>query len=112
MAIGCTPPPNALRLAPAVTGDSIVFELTNADGKGAYQGWIYGLSVFVCDTERSVWTIASDGSRSLPARIVYGEPIPGYVVRVGPERLVPGCYEAVASGTQPFRFNVSRGQSR
>jgi hypothetical protein len=67
---------------------------------------IYGLSVVVCGTDRAMWTIASDGSRPLPAQIPYGRAVPGFVTGVGPLPLSPGCYDVFASGTRPVRFDL------
>jgi hypothetical protein len=108
---GCVPPQNLLQLAPGIRPDSMVFQLTKADGRSAYQGWIYGLSVVECDSDRSFWTISSDGSRSLPSSITYGQPVTGYVTRVGPLPLGPGCYDVVASGASPLRFIIDRSRT-
>ena len=109
--VACVPAQSALQLAPDATADSVVFVLTNADGTGPAQGWIYGLSVVACGTDHSLWTIATAGERSLPARITYGRPVPGFAVREGPEPLVPGCYDVYISGGRPLRFSVDNGKA-
>jgi hypothetical protein len=102
---GCAPAQNALHLAPETSADSLVFVLTGPEGSGPAQAWVYGLSVVECGTERAMWTIATTGG-SLPSHVTYGRPVPGFVVREGPEPLVPGCYDVFISGGKPLRFLV------
>jgi hypothetical protein len=100
----CVAPDRYLSIAAPAAVDSLTFLIT--DPRQATDVPIYGLSVVVCGTERVMWTIASDGSRSLPAQIAYGHAVPGFVTRAGPLTLSPGCYDVFASGTRPVRFDV------
>src|SRR5919201_756454 len=84
-----------------------VFRVTDASGRGAVQ-WVYGLSVLTCGTDSAVWTIAAAGDAPAPTRIVYGEPPRGYVSRVGPEPLRPGCYDVYVSESKGARFRIGR----
>lgn len=55
-----------------------------------------------------VWQIAIDSSEApVPSRIRYGEPPAGYVTKVGPRDLVPGCYDALTLGSGTVRFEVA-----
>jgi len=110
IAVGCVPAQNALQLAPDASADSVVFVLTNAEGTGPGQGWVYGLSVVECGTDRALWTIASNGS-SLPSRVTYGRTVPGFTVREGPAPLVPGCYDVYISGGRTLRFIVDSAKA-
>jgi hypothetical protein len=103
---GCLPRTNVLQVAPSSRGDSLVFLWTSTTEGRADGDRPYGLSVAPCGTERPVWLVTSDGTRSLPARVVYGETIPGFPTTVGPLPLAPGCYEASVSGSKPVRFDV------
>src|SRR5439155_17995242 len=108
----CVPIANTTQLAPRATRDSLVLMIGSATGAGAATS-VYGLSVIRCGDERAFWTIAADGSRSLPERIAYGRLIPGFETRAGPEPLLPGCYQAIVSGADPVTFDVTAtGQIR
>lgn len=96
---------NAIRLVPAATRDSLVFVIRSIR-EAPTTNAVYGLSILRCTGEHPMWTIAADGSRTMPDTVVYGRPIPGFSVRSGPEPLVPGCYTAVISGARPLTFDV------
>ncbi len=109
---------NRILVAPGSTRDSLVFIIEGADGTSAH-GLIYGLSVLGCGDDRALWVIAADGSRTMPVRVRYGQILPGFSIRAGPESLQPGCYKAVVSSANPFEFDVSpfgnirpRGETR
>lgn len=109
---------NRIRVAPGSTRDSLVFIIESADGTSA-RGLIYGLSVLGCGDDRTLWVIAADGSRTMPDRVRYGQLVPGFSIRAGPESLQAGCYKAVVSSANPFAFDVSpfgdihpRGETR
>jgi hypothetical protein len=83
-----------------------VFVIEGADGTSSH-GLIYGLSVLGCRDDRALWIIAADGSRTMPDRVRYGQVVPGFSIRAGPEALQAGCYRAVISSATPFAFDVS-----
>jgi hypothetical protein len=66
---------------------------------------MYGLTVMTCNG-RAVWTISNQGLGLPPGRISYGVTPEGFVSRVGPEPLKPGCYEVVVSGPSHVRFRL------
>lgn len=66
---------------------------------------LYGLTVMTCNG-RAVWTISNQGLGLPPSRITYGVTPDGFVSRVGPEPLKPGCYELVVSGPSHVRFRI------
>ena len=96
---------NMIQLAPQQPADSLVFVIGGASDARAPTP-VHGLSIVRCGDERPMWTIAADGSRRLPARVVYGAPIPGYSIRTGPDPLVAGCYKAFLSDASPLVFDV------
>jgi hypothetical protein len=97
---------NAIHIVPAPTPNSLVLLLTSVSDTNQPAMSVYGLSVVRCNSETALWTIAADGSRRMPMRVVYGRPITGFPARTGPAPLTPGCYEAVLSGAAPRRFEV------
>ena len=66
---------------------------------------LYGLTVMTCNG-RAVWTISNQELGLPPSRISYGVTPDGFVSRVGPEPLEPGCYEVVVSGPSRVRFRI------
>lgn len=109
---------NRIRIAPGSTRDSLVFVIEGADGTATH-GLIYGLSVLRCGDDHALWMIAADGSRTLPDRLRYGQLLPGFSIRAGPEPLGQGCYKAVVSEAKPLQFDVNpfgavlpRGETR
>jgi hypothetical protein len=66
---------------------------------------LYGLTVMTCNG-RAVWTISNQRLGLPPSRISYGVAPDGFVSRVGPEPLKPGCYEVVVSGPSRVRFQI------
>jgi hypothetical protein len=66
---------------------------------------LYGLTVMTC-RGRAVWTISNVRLGLAPSRITYGITPDGFVSRVGPEELKPGCYEVVVSGPARTRFHI------
>ena len=66
---------------------------------------LYGLTVMTC-RGRAVWTISNARLGLAPSRITYGITPDGFVSRVGPEELEPGCYEVVVSGPFHVRFHI------
>lgn len=66
---------------------------------------VYGLTVMTC-RGRDVWTISNVRLGLAPSRITYGVTPDGFVSRVGPEELKPGCYELVVSGPSRVRFHI------
>jgi hypothetical protein len=94
-----------IALAPGSTPDSLVFVISGA-AVGAPPKLLYGLSVTHCGDEVPMWTIAADGTRLMPDTVRYGELVPGFVPRAGPEPLGPACYRAIASGAPPLRFAI------
>jgi hypothetical protein len=108
-AVSCLQPGRTVRVEPAVAVDSLHFVIIErVEGVGAP---VQGLSVIACGTERSFWTVAADGTRLFPDRVRYGESIPGFPTRTGPYPLSPGCYEVVASGAKPVKFDVQNDGS-
>jgi hypothetical protein len=106
MMAACTPA-NIVGVETGAESGVPVFVVTDAAGYGA-TGWIYGLSVVPCGSDSSVWTIAATGSASPPSRIVYGQTPDGFVNRVGPLPLRPGCYQVYVSESAGARFRVAR----
>lgn len=96
---------NTIHLEPEATTDSLVFVIAGT-ATGAPSNMSYGLSVIRCGDERPFWTIAADGSRLMPDRIVYGRPLAGFVTSTGPDSLRPGCYKAIVSEAKPVTFDV------
>ena len=97
---------NAIRLVPTASRDSLVFVIGSIREAPSTNA-VYGLSILRCTDEHPMWTIAADGSRTMPDTVVYGRSIPGFSVRSGPEPLAPGCYTAVVSGARPLTFDVT-----
>src|ERR1051325_5833120 len=106
LAVACATVQTVVRIAPSARADSLVFLLRSAADSGRPANWVYGLSVVRCNTETSVWTIASDGGQQIPPSIVYGQPVPGFSTRAGPATLTPGCYDVFATGAARRRFDV------
>ncbi len=96
---------NVIAVAPGSTRDSLVFVVRGAK-VGASPNLVFGLGVVRCADDRPMWIIAAEGSRLMPDSLRYGEPVPGFALRAGPEPLGPDCYRAVASGAVPLRFVV------
>lgn len=111
----CVPIANALRIEPGATADSLAFVVSGIQEGGRLGGdpavSIYGLSVIACGTERSMWTVASNGTRSMPRRIMYGQILAGFPVRTGPFPLTAGCYDALMTGAHALRFDVEEDRS-
>jgi hypothetical protein len=101
----CGPALNEVRIEPGTTPLKPVFVLTDTTGL-APSGTIYGMSVVPCGSDTAVWQIAANGSNGAPARLVYGETPPGYVVSVGPEPLRAGCYDVFVTDGRRSRFRV------
>ena len=104
-AMACGPALNEVRVEPGTTPLKPVFVLTDTTGR-ASSGTIYGMSVVPCGADTAVWQIAANGSNGPPARLVYGETPPGYVVSVGPEPLRAGCYDVFVTDGRRSRFRV------
>jgi hypothetical protein len=100
-------PETAIQIAPGATRDSLVFLISDLQSGKQGAGFIYGLSILQCNTDRAAWTIAADGSRTMPDHVVYGRPVPGFATRAGPDSLHSGCYRAVVSSSNPLVFDVS-----
>jgi hypothetical protein len=82
---------------PAPKPASVAFVLTD-------RTLVYGLTVATC-RGRPVWTISNEQHTvQAPARIIYGVTPDGYVTRIGPNPLTPGCYEVIVSGPSRARF--------
>lgn len=96
---------NRIRVAPGSTRDSLVFLIDGADGTAAH-GLVYGLTVLRCGDQLVLWTIAADGSRTIPDKVRYGQLVPGFSIRAGPEPLTQGCYQAIISSATPLSFDV------
>lgn len=96
---------NVIAVAPGSTPDSLVFVISGAD-VGSSPSLLYGLSVTRCEDEIPMWTIAATGTRLMPDTLLYGQPVPGFDLRAGPEPLPPDCYRAIASGAAPLRFAI------
>jgi hypothetical protein len=109
VAIACASMKNTIRIAPNTAADSVVFLLRSAIDSGLPPDDVYGMSVVRCDTKDVMWTIAADGSREMPAQVVYGKPVTGFPTRAGPMPLTPGCYEVILSGATSRRFEVGSG---
>lgn len=102
----CITPNNAVRLAPEVRADSLVFQLSERGNPTRPPSLVYGLSVLRCEDSKSVWTITADGSAVMPPRVVYGEAPRGFVTERGPAKLEAGCYEVAISSARAVRFDV------
>lgn len=105
VAAACGPAINEVRIEPGTTPLKPVFVLTDTTGR-APSGTIYGLSVVPCGADTAVWQITATGSNGAPARFVYGETPPGYVVSVGPQPLRAGCYDVFVTDGRRSRFRV------
>jgi hypothetical protein len=101
----CGPAINEVRVEPGTSPLKPVFVLTDTTGHAA-SGTIYGLSVVPCGADSAVWQIAANGSNGAPARLVYGEAPPGYVVNSGPIALHAGCYDVFVTDGRRSRFRV------
>lgn len=89
-------------IAPESTARHVVFVIESTS-------MFYGLSVFPCGSDRSLWTIGGGGSVDLPpSRIVYGETPSEFQERAPAKPLVPGCYRVEVSGEHAARFTVNR----
>jgi len=97
---------NSLALAPQASRDSLTFVWSSTVESAADRDVSFGFSVVACGTSRAMWTIASDGSRSLPAQFAYGDSLAGFRTVVPAARLAPGCYDAIVAGARPLRFTV------
>jgi len=102
---------NTVRVEPKATADSVVFSVTGVDGPSSPTSLIYGMSVVTCGDERIAWMIASDGSRTLPRQVRYGQAIPGFEAKHAAEPLVAGCYKVFVSGSKPVTIDVLRDRS-
>lgn len=102
---GCGPALNEVRIEPGTTPLKPIFVLTDTTGR-APSGTIYGMSVVPCGADTAVWQIAANGSDGAPARLVYGETPPGYVVSAGPVPLHAGCYDVFVTDGRRSRFRV------
>lgn len=96
---------NVIALAPGSTPDSLVFVIRGPVA-GSSPSLLFGLSVTRCQDDLPMWTIAADGTRLMPDTLRYGELVPGFMLRVGPEPLPPNCYRAIASGAAPLQFEI------
>jgi hypothetical protein len=96
---------NRVTIAPGATRDSLVFVLGGVSG-AADTRVIYGLTVQRCADEVVFWTVAGNGTRTLPERIRYGEPLPGFATIAGPLPLSAGCYRVIVSEAPPVTFDV------
>ncbi|HEY4303531.1 MAG TPA: hypothetical protein VGM82_03645 [Gemmatimonadaceae bacterium] len=103
---GCEPYSNMVTLAPSPSPDSLAFHVSALESVKAPATGVFGFSVVECANEASRWTIASDGSRTLPGVVYFGQPLPGFIVRTPARALTPGCYKVLASGARPLRINV------
>jgi hypothetical protein len=106
-AASCGPYDNTIALAPPPAADSIAFRISGANGPPSRARNVFGLSVVRCGTEVSQWTIAADGSTTMPDTVVFGRRVPGFDVRTPPQHLAPGCYEVLVSGAKPLRILVA-----
>lgn len=103
--LGCTGIVNLVRVEPGDAPNKPVFVLTDTTGRGPV-GTIYGLSVIPCGSETPVWQLVASGSNGPPARVVYGDSVPGYLARVGPVPLRAGCYDVFVTDGRRVRFHV------
>ena len=101
----CGPALNEVRIEPGTAPLKPIFVLTDTTGR-APSGTIYGMSVVPCGADTAVWQIAASGSNGAPARLVYGETPPGYVVSAGPVPLHTGCYDVFVTDGRRARFRV------
>jgi hypothetical protein len=68
----------------------------------------YGLSVFPCGSDRSLWTIGRGGGTSLPpSHIVYGQAPTDFQEQAPAQPLPPGCYRVVVSGLHETQFTIN-----
>ncbi len=88
---------------------NVLVEPTPAPGVVAFvltdRNLVYGLTVMTCHG-RAMWTISNERLGRVPSRITYGVTPDGFVSRIGPEALKPGCYEVVVSGPSRVRFRI------
>jgi hypothetical protein len=103
--LGCVTVVNELRVEPGPTPNKPVFVLTDTTGRGP-AGTVYGLAVIPCGSANPVWQVVASGSNGAPARFVYGDTLPGYITRVGPTPLTPGCYDVFLTDSRRVRFRV------
>ena len=96
---------NVIAVAPGSTPDSLIFVIRGPVA-GSAPSLLYELSVTRCRNDLPVWTISADGTRLMPDTLRYGQPVPGFMLRAGPEPLPPDCYRAIASGAAPLRFEI------
>jgi hypothetical protein len=97
---------NSLQIQPGATANSLAFVVLSVSGDSTLGAPVVGLSVVACGTEHVLWTIGTDGSRSMPRHVVYGATVPGYPTKTGPLPLTPGCYDVVMTGARRVRFDI------
>lgn len=96
---------NQVRVEPGDKPNTPIFVLTDTTGHGP-AGTVYGFSVIPCGTEAPVWQLVASGSNGAPARFTYGDSVPGYLTRIGPIPLSPGCYDTFVTDGRRVRFHV------
>jgi hypothetical protein len=102
----CVPVANVVRIEPGATADSLRFVVSGIQSATEPGTGIYGLSVVACGTERSLWTVAADGTRLMPMRVAYGQALQGFPTRTGPFPLTRGCYEVFITNARTLRFDI------
>ena len=111
MLLAC-PEQNAVWIEDGSTTTNLTFGVgRDRDGRGPPLSQLILFAVRQClvgdDSEVLVWEIMQEDTLlPIPTRIRYGEPPPGYITRVGPQDLVPGCYEAFLLGSGRATFEV------
>jgi hypothetical protein len=103
--LGCATMSNRVRVEPGDAPNKPVFVLSDTTGRGPV-GTVYGLSVIPCGTENPVWQLVASGTNGAPSRLVYGDSVTGYISRVGPDPLKPGCYDVYVTDGPRVRFHV------
>lgn len=96
---------NRVQVEPGDAPNKPVFVLTDTTGRGP-AGTVYGLSVIPCGSDSPVWQLVATGSNGAPARVVYGDSVPGYIARAGPVPLKAGCYDVFVTDGPRVRFRV------
>lgn len=103
--LGCTGVVNLVQVEPGEAPSKPVFVLSDTTGRGPV-ATVYGLSVIPCGADSPVWQLVASGTNGPPARVVYGDSVPGYISRIGPVPLKAGCYDVFITDGRRVRFDI------
>lgn len=111
--LGC-PKRTAVWLLPESTANRLGFGLGPTPGK-ATNGYVNLLVVQHCGNygqkDLVLWAVGSASTHrdeGLPARLFYGDSMPGFITTVPPQPLGPGTYIALTDGDGALHFRVDQ----